>query len=47
MSFVNISVATTSPIRPQLAEVHSDAVILRDDFDSYSHFKPELWLVEF
>ena len=39
------SVTTTSPIRPQLAELHSDAVILRDDFDSYPDFKPDLWFV--
>ncbi|KAL5013759.1 hypothetical protein ScPMuIL_008029 [Solemya velum] len=35
--------ATTSPLRPELASIHSDGVILRDDFDSSDDFDRTIW----
>ncbi|ESO91434.1 hypothetical protein LOTGIDRAFT_228850 [Lottia gigantea] len=35
--------AQDKSLRPQLAELNSDLVILRDDFDSSVNFKPDLW----
>ncbi|XP_052779173.1 reelin-like isoform X2 [Mya arenaria] len=34
---------TTSPLRPALAEIHSDSIIFRDDFDSFDGFSPDHW----
>ena len=34
---------TLSPLRPLLAELHSDTIIFRDDFDSYDSFSSEHW----
>ncbi|KAL4226959.1 hypothetical protein ACF0H5_014936 [Mactra antiquata] len=33
----------SKPQRPPLAEMNSDAVIFRDDFDSYESFSADLW----
>ncbi|MEE6481362.1 hypothetical protein FKM82_012840 [Ascaphus truei] len=37
---------TEAPLHPNLAEIHSDSVILRDDFDSYQQqeLNPNIWL---
>lgn len=35
--------ATSSPARPDLAEIHSDAVIFREDFEATSSLNSELW----
>ncbi|XP_060574508.1 reelin-like isoform X2 [Ruditapes philippinarum] len=32
------------PLRPVMADIHTDHVIFRDDFDSYETFAPDLWL---
>ncbi|XP_045165547.2 reelin-like [Mercenaria mercenaria] len=31
------------PLRPVMADIHSDAMIFRDDFDSFESFGPDLW----
>ncbi|NXS29928.1 RELN protein, partial [Pomatostomus ruficeps] len=37
---------TEAPLHPHLAEMHSDSIILRDDFDSYhqQELNPTMWL---
>ncbi|KAK3103287.1 hypothetical protein FSP39_018199 [Pinctada imbricata] len=35
----------SSPLRPELATVHNDGVILRDDFDSSDNFSPSIWML--
>ncbi|XP_050414411.2 reelin isoform X2 [Patella vulgata] len=37
--------ASKTPLRPDLAELHSELVILRDDFDSSPTFRQDLWKV--
>uniref|UniRef100_A0A8C3L3N6 Reelin n=1 Tax=Chrysolophus pictus TaxID=9089 RepID=A0A8C3L3N6_CHRPC len=36
---------TEAPLHPHLAEMHSDSIILRDDFDSYhqQELNPSMW----
>ncbi|KAM4036706.1 reelin isoform 2-T2 [Anomaloglossus baeobatrachus] len=36
---------TEAPLRPNLAEIHSESIILRDDFDSYKQqeLNPNIW----
>lgn len=37
---------TEAPLRPNLAEIHSEGIILRDDFDSYKQqeLNPNIWM---
>ena len=35
----------TAPARPELAEIHSDAVIFRDDFEMTEGLRQDLWCV--
>ncbi|KAE8616335.1 hypothetical protein XENTR_v10008776 [Xenopus tropicalis] len=37
---------TEAPLRPNLAEIHSESILLRDDFDSYKlqELNPNIWL---
>ena len=35
----------TVPLRPELAEIHSDAVIFRDDFEMTEGLRQDLWCV--
>ena len=38
-----ILAAVTTPVRPELAMVHSNGVILREDFDSSPDLDPAIW----
>ena len=40
----NILAQNDSPLRPELAEIHSDVALFRDDFEN-EDIRSDLWLV--